>query len=158
MLMEIIIESCFEPESRVAYQSRVDFLVLNSLTAADTTARTVFRANLAALGRELQERGGTIGTQATFAKSPSSLNVEDVVGEASLAGVELTSIGRRYQETPLVPILALLAIFTLSSLRTVPTLEDFGKTVVALSDVLGQLDLYIQAMPAIGGVRLPDYL
>lgn len=158
MLMEIIIESCFEPEPRAAYQSRVDFLVLNSLTAADTTARTGFRANLAALGRELQERGGTIGTQVTFAESPSSLNVEDVVGEASFAGVELTSIGRRYQETPLVPILALLAIFTLSSLRTVPTLEDFGKMVVALSDVLGQLDLYIQATSAIGGVRLPDYL
>jgi len=158
MLMEIIIESCFEPESRAAYQSRVDFLVLNSLTAADTTARTDFRANLAALGWELQERGDTFEARSTLDKSPSSPNVEDVVGEASLAGVELTSIGRRYQETPLVPILALLAIFTLSSLHTVPTLEDFGKMVVALSDVLGQLDLYTQAMPAIGGVRLPDYL
>ncbi len=131
--------------SRAMYQSRVDFVVLQCLTAADTVARASFRAHLTALGREIQEQGGMFEERAAIDKPASSLDVSEVVVEATLASEELARIGRRPDAARHLPVLALFAIGALASLKTCQTPESFGELVVALSDFLAELEPYVKA-------------
>jgi hypothetical protein len=143
--METVTAPSPTPVSRAMYRSRVDFVVLQCLTAADTVARASFRAHLTALGREIQEQEGMFEERAVIDTQASSLDASEVVVEATLASEELARIGRRTDAAHLLPLLALCAIGALASLKTCQTRESFGDIVVALSDFLAELEPYITA-------------
>jgi len=83
--------------------------------------------------------------RAAIDKPASSLDVSEVVVEATLASEELARIGRRPDAARHLPVLALFAIGALASLKTCQTPESFGELVVALSDFLAELEPYVKA-------------